>query len=222
VTGQLQKPFSLPPRATEVVLVRHGSVSFEGNGLAGGGEDPPLTAIGLAQAQAVADRLGAEAVDAVFCSPLRRARETAAPLAHEKHLELVVLDELREVGLGEWEGQLSARLSEGGAAVDRLLAEQRWDVIPGAEPQARFAERVTGGLARMVELAGPGVSAVAIVHGGVIAEACRQVTGSRGFAFLRAENGSISRLVHAADGSWVLRSFNDTAHLCDSSVAYAV
>jgi probable phosphoglycerate mutase len=125
----------------------------------------------------------------------------------------VLVEELREVGLGEWEGQLSAKLEERGALARRLFAEQRWDVIPGAEPHDHFALRVMRGLAHLVEVAGPGAIAVAVVHGGVIAEACRQVTGSQGFAFVRAENGSISRLIHHADRSWALRSFNDIAHL---------
>jgi probable phosphoglycerate mutase len=47
----------------------------------------------------------------------------------------------------------------------------------------------------------------------VIAEACRQVTGSQAFAFLYAENGSITRLVRMPSERWALISFNDTAHL---------
>jgi probable phosphoglycerate mutase len=54
---------------------------------------------------------------------------------------------------------------------------------------------------------------VAVVHGGVVGEACRQATGSRPFAFVHSDNGSISRLVVRANGKWQLRSFNDIAHL---------
>jgi hypothetical protein len=54
---------------------------------------------------------------------------------------------------------------------------------------------------------------VAFVHGGVIAEICRQITRSEPFAFLQSDNGSISRVVRLSDGSWVLLSFNDTSHL---------
>jgi probable phosphoglycerate mutase len=213
MTNTLQRPFALPPGATEVVLVRHGSVTFAGDGLAGGGEDPPLTEDGWAQARAVAERLRREPLATLFASPLRRACETAAPLAAATDLDTITIEALREVGLGEWEGQLSARIAEGDPLVERLFAEQRWDVIPGAERHERFAARVRDGLDEIVGHAGAGTVVVAVAHGGVIAEACRQVTGSRGFAFLRAENGSISRLVHGADGEWALRSFNDTAHL---------
>jgi probable phosphoglycerate mutase len=47
----------------------------------------------------------------------------------------------------------------------------------------------------------------------VIGEICRQVTGSRPFAFIHADNCSISRVVRLSMGHRLLRSFNDTAHL---------
>ena len=53
----------------------------------------------------------------------------------------------------------------------------------------------------------------AIVHGGVIGEICRQATGSRPFAFVHSDNGSFTRLIVSPDGGWLLRSFNETAHL---------
>jgi probable phosphoglycerate mutase len=211
--NEFQRPFQPAPGATEIVLVRHGAVTFDGDGLAGGGEDPPLTTAGRAQAHAVTRRLLDEPPDVLVASPLRRARETAAPLAEATGLTPVAIRELREVGLGDWEGALSKRIAEGGPVVARLFAEQRWDVIPGAEPAPRFEARVREGLARVVDLAAHGGRAIAVVHGGVIAEALRQATKSAPFAFLRSENGSISRLVHHPDGRWTLRCFNDTAHL---------
>jgi probable phosphoglycerate mutase len=55
--------------------------------------------------------------------------------------------------------------------------------------------------------------AAAFVHGAVIGEICRQATRSRPFAFVHADNGSISRLVVFGDGDWLLRAFNETTHL---------
>jgi 2,3-bisphosphoglycerate-dependent phosphoglycerate mutase len=52
-----------------------------------------------------------------------------------------------------------------------------------------------------------------VLHGGVIGEICRQATRSRPFAFVHADNCSISRLVVLPGGRQLLRSFNDTAHL---------
>ncbi|MDQ3630349.1 MAG: histidine phosphatase family protein, partial [Actinomycetota bacterium] len=56
-------------------------------------------------------------------------------------------------------------------------------------------------------------TAVAVVHGGVVGELCRQATDSRPFAFIHADNGSITRLVVLGGGGLLLRSFNDTSHL---------
>ena len=95
----------------------------------------------------------------------------------------------------------------------RALMEERWDVIPGAEPMDALAERVGRGLDAMLDAIGPGGTGVAVLHGGVIGELCRQVTGSRPFAFIHADNCSITRVVQFATGHRLLRNFNDTAHL---------
>jgi probable phosphoglycerate mutase len=72
---------------------------------------------------------------------------------------------------------------------------------------------VRRGLDEVVAAAGPGTSVAAVVHGGVIGEICHQATGSRPFAFIHADNCSLTRLVVLAGGHLLLRSFNDTAHL---------
>jgi probable phosphoglycerate mutase len=64
-----------------------------------------------------------------------------------------------------------------------------------------------------VRRVGPNRAAVAVLHGAVIGQLCRQATDSRAFAFVHADNGSISRLVVDPDGRWLLRSFNDISHL---------
>jgi 2,3-bisphosphoglycerate-dependent phosphoglycerate mutase len=51
-------------------------------------------------------------------------------------------------------------------------------------------------------------------HGGTIGELLAQATGSEPFAFTGSDNGSISELV-VTPQKWILRRFNDTAHLDD-------
>src|ERR687886_381739 len=71
----------------------------------------------------------------------------AAPLAEATGLESVVIPELREVLLGDWEGgELRIRAAQGDPLFARMLEEERWDVIPNAEPMERFAERVRTGV----------------------------------------------------------------------------
>jgi len=213
-----QRAFALPPDATEVVLVRHGAsaaaVPGEPFDLLDGHSDPPLAPEGRAQAERAAARLSDQRLDALFVTPLRRTHETAAPLARAAGMTPEVVEDLREVLLGDWEGgEFRIRFAQGDPLVARIFEEERWDVIPGSEPMAAFGERVRRGLEAVVARTGPGRTAAAFVHGGVIGELCRQATRSRPFAFVHADNGSLTRLVVFGDGRWLLRSFNDTAHL---------
>jgi probable phosphoglycerate mutase len=222
-----QRAFALPPDATEVVLVRHGAsaaaVPGEPFESLEGQSDPPLAPEGERQAQAVAARLAEESFAGLFVTPLKRTAQTAAPLAAATGLEPVVVPELREVRLGEWEGgELRIRAAERDPLFFEVIEAERWDAIPGAEPAEEFAERVRAGLDSVLETVGPGATAVAVVHGGVIGELARQATRSRPFAFVHADNASITRLVVFADGRQLLRSFNDVAHLTGHSGFVAV
>jgi 2,3-bisphosphoglycerate-dependent phosphoglycerate mutase len=213
-----QRPFRLPEGATEIVLVRHGASAAAVPGtrfpLVDGRGDPPLAEAGEAQARAVAERLASEELAAIFVTTLQRTAQTAAPLAETTGLEPVVVPELAEVCLGEWDGgEYRIRAHDGDPLVRRIFEEERWDLIPGAESPDEVETRVRAGLERIVEQVGPNAVAAAVVHGGIIGEACRQATRSRPFAFIHADNGSLSRLVVFPGGHLMLRSFNDISHL---------
>jgi probable phosphoglycerate mutase len=213
-----QRQFALPPGATEVILVRHGASAPAVPGqpfpLLDGHGDPPLAPEGEAQAEQVAERLAGEGLSGLFVTTLTRTHRTAAPLAARTGLDPVVVPDLREVSLGEWEGgEFRIRMAQGDPVAIQAVTEERWEVIPGAETMASLAERVRAGILAIVAGCGPGARVAAIVHGGVIGEICRQATGSRPFAFVHSDNGSITRLIVLGDGTWLLRSFNDTAHL---------
>lgn len=213
-----QRRFELPPDATDLLLIRHGAsaaaVPGEPFELLEGQADPPLAPEGEEQAAKLADWLAGERLSALFVTPLQRTSQTAAPLAERTGLEPTVIPDLREIMLGEWEGgEFRIRVANGDPIAARLFQEERWDVIPGAENMEAFAERVARGLAAIAEQTGPGATGAAILHGGVIAEICHQVAHSRPFAFAQVDNTSITRVVRHANGRWILRYFNETAHL---------
>jgi probable phosphoglycerate mutase len=214
-----QAPFKLPRDATEVALVRHGaSAAHEPDatfGLVDGHSDPPLAARGHEQARRLAERLRLEPVAALFVTPLMRTAETAAPLVRHTGLTPVVVPELREIHLGVWEadGGFQRHDPERAALRARVLEEQDWGLIPGAERNPEFGLRVQAGLEKVAAATGPDRLGVAIVHGGVIAQACHAITGSQPFAFIATQNCSITRLIRLEDGRWILQVYNDTAHL---------
>jgi 2,3-bisphosphoglycerate-dependent phosphoglycerate mutase len=215
-TAFAQRRYEVPPGATDLLLVRHGASAPYVDGspfaLVDGHGDPPLSADGEAQAELVCARLAALGADAIYVSTLRRTEETAAPLAARLGAAVHVDADLREVHLGEWEGGIFRKnVADGHPIAVRMLAEERWDVIPGAESSAALAGRVQAAVER-IAAAHPGQRIAAFTHGGVIGQALAIASGSRPFAFLGAENTSISRLIITSD-RWIVRGFNDTAHL---------
>jgi probable phosphoglycerate mutase len=114
-----------------VYLARHGQTEWNVAGRKQGRLDSPLTPYGLLQARRNAALLGDHRVDAVFASPLGRARRTAEILAGE--LPVQVLDELAEVDYGEWSGLTSAEIDLG------------WPGQRAVRERAKYTYRFPGG-----------------------------------------------------------------------------
>jgi 2,3-bisphosphoglycerate-dependent phosphoglycerate mutase len=211
-----QLRFVAPPGAARLLLVRHGESEPVREGvpvpLLDGCSNPALDPVGVEQAQRVAERLAGQPIAAIYVTPLVRTHQTAAPLAERLDIEPRVEPALQEIFLGEWEGgHFRRHVMDRHPVAVRLHEEQRWEVIPGAEPSARVAERVREGIAR-IAAAHDDETAVVVAHGGSISQALAIATESRPFAFMSVDNASISELVVAED-AWTVRRFNDTAHL---------
>jgi probable phosphoglycerate mutase len=199
-----------------LLLVRHGeSVPADPDRpftLVDGRGDPELSQLGREQAVLVADRLATTRVDAIYVTSLRRTAETAAPLAARLGLVPEVEPALAEVQLGEWDrGIYRQRVADGDPLALRMLEEERWDVIPGAESNATIAARVGPAIGRIAECHA-GERVVCFAHGGTIGAVLAIATGSRPFAFIGSDNGAISSIV-VAGPRWLLRGFNDRSHL---------
>ena len=120
--------------------------------------------------------------------------------------------------LGEFEaGELRRRAAVGDPILQRVWEDQRWDHIPGAEPDEAFTVRVRRAIERIAAEHADGTVA-AFTHGGVIGKAMQLATGSAPFAFISADNASITHLV-VTEERWVVRAWNDTGHLSDRFTA---
>ncbi len=213
-----QRPYQPPPGATDILLVRHGQSQPYVDGflfdLVDGQGDPLLSTDGEAQALRVCARLSGLGINAIYVSTMRRTAQTAAPLVDALGLFPTVEAGLREVHLGEWEGGVFRKnVAEGHPIALRMIIEERWDVIPGAEPADEFASRVRQAIER-IAAAHPGQRVAAFTHGGFIGQALALAAASRPFAFTGAENASISRVVITPE-RWLVRGYNDTAHLAE-------
>lgn len=216
--GSSQQRYKLPPKAREIILVRHGSaggVAVDNRLLHGELtlSDPPLWPEGEAQGIAVGERLKNEPIAKIFITPLQRTRQTAARLVELTGLQPIVIAELHELHLGDFEHNFHARAAAGDPLLTRMMDEENWEVLPNAERMEDFSARVRVGVQKIVEMLDAGTAGVAFAHAGTIGEICRQATGSKPFAFIGPENASISRLVVQENQRWSLRTFNDVAHL---------
>jgi broad specificity phosphatase PhoE len=99
-----------PPVTTRLLLVRHGQTDMSVDDAFCGVSDVSLTPTGFRQAQALAERLRRGHVDALYCSPQKRALETAAPIAAALELEIRKHDALREIDFGLWENRSRVEL----------------------------------------------------------------------------------------------------------------
>ena len=91
-------------------LARHGQTEWNVAGRRQGRLDSPLTPLGVEQARRNALLLTGEGIDAVFASPLGRARATASIIAAQLGLDVRVVDDLAEIDHGAWSGLGSAEI----------------------------------------------------------------------------------------------------------------
>jgi probable phosphoglycerate mutase len=118
-----------PPSSTLFLLVRHGLTPTTGKVLPGRAAGLHLAEAGQAQANAAAERIAAlSRVDAVYASPLERARETAAPIAKAKGLRVHIDKGLLECDFGEWTGE----------ELKKLMKLPEWGTVIRAPSTFRF------------------------------------------------------------------------------------
>lgn len=190
------------------MLIRHGlPVRRE---LESGAADPELSEAGRAQARHLAEYLSSESIDAVYASPLRRAHETAQPLAAVHGREIVIVDDV-----AEWD-----RNSTEYVPIEELKAanDPRWHALVRGEWTAheespeQFRGRVVDRLESLVS-DHSGQRIAVVCHGGVINAYLAHVLGLGLQQFFYPNYTSIHRIAAARSGERSIVTVNETAHL---------
>ena len=154
-----------------VYLIRHGLPDFPGGkGICIGTTDIPMGEEGLQQAAQRAQML--PPVTAVFSSPLTRAVQTARAIG----LPVTVVEDLREMHAGEWEGLTFAEIRQRYPELYAARANDLTLPLPGAEDPKEGLVRFTAALGHCAATA-PGDLAV-VGHGGIIARFLQKLTGT--------------------------------------------
>jgi broad specificity phosphatase PhoE len=195
--------------------IRHGESSYNAEGRIQGQSDVPLSELGRRQSEAVAKALDNLPIDAVYSSPLRRAMQTAEPVAAVLKLAIQTDPRLMEVHAGEFQDKLRIHLeAQYPAEMARWHGGDPDFPLPGGETRRHLMQR---GHEVFQQIARGGHQQVVVVsHGGLLTAALKALleipAGRHPFVL---HNGSISQL-ELRDGDVKLLALNQIDHLCDA------
>ena len=193
------------PTATTVILVRHGQTPTTGKILPGRAPGLHLADAGREQVERAAARIAElTKVDAVYTSPLERARETAAPIGKVRGLRPIVDRGLVECDFGEWTG----------AELGKLMKLPEWATVqrapstftfPGGEIFSGMQHRIVSAIDKL-RAAHPGGTIVCVSHADPIKAAVAHALGTHLDLFQRIviSTCAISVLVFSTGGPAVL------------------
>jgi broad specificity phosphatase PhoE len=191
---------------TELLLLRH-ALPLSGHA------DPGLSEIGRVQAERVAQWLTGSRIDAIATSPLRRARETAAPIEAALGLTAVVIDDLREWEL-DGPDEVYDALEDMAADDPRLIAvaEGRYDDFVPELDTVAFQRRTVTAIDEVFARHPADSRILVSTHGGFISAYLAHIIGARQVMWFNADYTGISRVVRLHGGRVVVRSVNETGH----------
>jgi broad specificity phosphatase PhoE len=220
----MEDPFLIQrANAAELYIVRHADAIPGPEEIIPSGvyDNLPLSRVGREQAQALAERLSKVSFDGIYSSPLRRCLETAAPLAESLHMTPIVIEDLKEIRIGEVRpipkdgkdlDSLYQALQARQIDIVRIAAETgSWDSIAGSEPSRVFRKRVVDAIDDIAHKH-IGERVLIFAHGGVVNAYAAEVIGLEKDFFFPAANTSIT-VVHVAGTYRVLYILNDVAHM---------
>lgn len=205
-----------PPQSTLILMVRHGQTPTTGKVLPGRAAGLHLAEAGVQQAHAVAERIAElPRVDAIYSSPLERARETAAPIGKALQQRVKINKGLLECDFGDWTGE----------QLSTLMKKPEWSTVQRAPSSFRFpnGESFTEMQTRMVTTldnirqAHPGGVVVCVSHADPIKAAVAHAMGTHLDLFQRIVIGtcSVSAVAYSGHGPIVLTVNSTGGSLAD-------
>jgi broad specificity phosphatase PhoE len=162
---------------THLYLVRHGATIWHAENRYAGRSDVPLDTTGFAQAERLALWASEARLAAIWCSPLTRARETAAPAGRATGLVPHADERLREIDFGKIEGKTMAEAERFfPEEIRRFKADPATYPMPGGEDPYGAAHRAVSTL-RDIAVALPNERVLVVAHNTLIRLALCSMTG---------------------------------------------
>lgn len=212
-TDQAQ-PTEKPTAPTTLLLVRHAVTAQTGPMLSGRTPGIDLSEEGRSQAAAVADRLAALPLAAIYASPIDRTRQTADAIAVHHAVDVQILDGVLEAEYGDWTGGQIADLAKSDLwkVVQRSPSRARF---PNGESISEMQTRMVGALEDLVAKHA-GEMIVVVSHADPIKSAIAHFTGVHLDLFQRiaVSPASVSVVTLSPHGATLVKS-NDTGSLAE-------
>lgn len=203
----------------DIFFIRHAQSTWNRDGRVQGHRNPPLAPEGRESARRLArflhDRFGPfpKMSTRIVSSPLKRALETAGFIGKKLSLPVCGRPNLKELGLGEWEGRAVADIRiQDPAKLNQWYRDPTRLKLKGGEPLTAFRDRVRTEIQRLLYIYGEADRLIVVTHGGWISTLMTDVVRTpmgRMWTFV-LDNCSVTRMLW--DGKKLyLRSFNETA-----------
>ena len=198
---------------TEILLIRHAVNDWVKTGkLAGWTPGVHLNELGNAQAAALGERLADAKIHAVYSSPLERTMETAQAIVnHHEHLQVQPLENIGEVGYGDWQGE----------KLSKLRRFKLWENVQNNPIRVQFpnGETMRAAQARAVDcieelyLSHPRQTIAVVSHSDVIKMVVAHYLGMHLDLFQRINISPASlTALHLDGGRPMLHTINDISH----------
>ena len=193
----------------QLILVRHGETTHNVAGIAQGWQDSELSDRGREQVRRLADRLKSFAIDTIYSSPLGRAVTTAKEIERATGAPIHLLDDLREMNYGNWEGKsfLDVRKTDE-HHYQRWIAESDYPC-----PEGESHSDVLARMKRAFDVVSGSKRPVIVTHGTAIRIGATVLLNApiSMAQQLAQQNASMNVFVWRGDRC-VLKTWNDTTH----------
>ncbi|MBC7326537.1 histidine phosphatase family protein [bacterium] len=203
---------------TRIYLVRHGMTEWNDGGKMQGRTDVPLNQKGITQAKLLAKRLANIPLNAVYSSPLIRAKNTAEIISLTHNLEVVETTSLMEADFGKWEGLTLEEIREKWGNALELWYEGKAYPPEGEgilEMQSRVVEFIEN-----IPTRHKGEEVLLVAHGGPIrAFVCHILGTIKPFRRIKQANANINIFDFYEEWGWQIVTLNDTCHLSEEIIS---
>ena len=191
----------------ELILVRHGETLHNVERITQGWSDSELSETGQQQVQRLAAKLKEMRPTALYSSPLGRAMSTARAIADATGLEIVQLDELREMNYGSWEGRKFLDIRREDEEIYKRWITDEHCACPEGESHHDVRQRLERAFASV-----SAERAVLVAHGTAIRIGAMALLGLPIMGALRfaQDNAAMNVFAQRADGTWILKVWNQT------------